>query len=353
MVASRQSPPYIQTLADADRHAHAEQRLFILSPLNLWLTAALLYAIVIAAYAFAAALDGAPWIVREAGGYALDPSARIALVLTLVACVALAMQRYTHLRDYAEAQDLARVLRPEVVAGLTAFPSRNLGLATALGAVAGVGVVVAFSMRSTLMGLDTGMPRFLWFSAMTIFTSIMFVRGVELSRTGAKGTREVIDKALVVDLLQVDRLHAWGRLAARNSLTWFAVSAAACLLFVSRASALVTLTLLGACLVMGLSVFVATMERIHQRIRAAKATELESVRTEISSLKARLTAHSEVADKLHSLLAYEARIAAVREWPVDQTILVRVFGSALILAIPWFGQAVAGVLVEHLGQLAR
>jgi hypothetical protein len=37
--------------------------------------------------------------------------------------------------------------------------------------------------------------------------------------------------------------------------------------------------------------------------------------------------------------------------PFDQTILVRVGASALILTVPWFGQAIAGVMVEHLGQL--
>ncbi len=50
------------------------------------------------------------------------------------------------------------------------------------------------------------------------------------------------------------------------------------------------------------------------------------------------------------LLAYEARIAAVPEWPFDQHIAVRVGASALLLAVPWFGQAVAAVVVERLGK---
>jgi hypothetical protein len=32
---------------------------------------------------------------------------------------------------------------------------------------------------------------------------------------------------------------------------------------------------------------------------------------------------------------------------------MRVAGSTLILTLPWFGQAAAGVLVEHYGQLIR
>jgi hypothetical protein len=48
------------------------------------------------------------------------------------------------------------------------------------------------------------------------------------------------------------------------------------------------------------------------------------------------------------LLAYEARIEAVPEWPFDQTTLYRVCASALILTVPWFGQAIAGYVIEHL-----
>ena len=47
------------------------------------------------------------------------------------------------------------------------------------------------------------------------------------------------------------------------------------------------------------------------------------------------------------LLAYEARIQAVHEWPFDQTTLVRVAAYVLIPAIPWFGEAFVSDLIQR------
>ena len=100
---------------------------------------------------------------------------------------------------------------------------------------------------------------------------------------------------------------------------------------------------------MGGWVFINTLGLIHHEIRVAKATELEALRIEITGLKRSLHADPAAPAKLQSLLAFEARIAAAPEWPFDQTILVRVGASALILTVPWFGQAFAGLMVAHLG----
>lgn len=342
-------------LSDAparDRRSYLEQRLFALSPLNLWLTAGVIYLGLIAAYAGAAALDGAAWIHRTAAGYALDERARIALILALVACVALAMQRYVRLREQTDAPRLAEGLGQSMADRYLAFDGGNLRRATALGLAGGVLLIVLF--RAPGVGSQDaalGSARFAWFVAATLLLAVLFARGVELTRTGADVMRRAINDHLVVDLLHIDRLYGWGRSAGRNSLVWFAVSAAACLLFVSQVTLLVAVGLLGACAAMGLWVFVSAMRLVHHRIHAAKTQELETVRGEISALRARPGPEPETSVRLHSLLAYEARIATVREWPFDQSILARVLGSTLILALPWFGQAIAGVLVAHFGQL--
>jgi hypothetical protein len=104
------------------------------------------------------------------------------------------------------------------------------------------------------------------------------------------------------------------------------------------------------CAAIGAWVFVSTLGSIHHEIRKAKAAELEVLRTEIAGLKTSLHADPAAPAKLQSLLAYEARIEKAPEWPFDQTILVRVGASALILTVPWFGQAFAGLVVAHLGQ---
>ena len=335
-----------------DRRAYFEQRLFAFSPLNLWLTSALIYAGLIGLYAAAAAHDGAQWIHHLAGGYALDERARVALILALVACVALAMQRYTRLHERDDAAELESAMTAPMLSGYLAFDGGALKRATGIGLLLGALLIVF--IRAPGVGLHDstfGSARSVWFMGATLLLAVLFARGVELTRAGAQVTRQVIDAGLVVDLLHVDRLYGWGRAAGRNSLTWFAVSASACLLFVSQVSPLMAAGLLGACAMMGLWGFMSTMRLVHHKIRAAKHRELETVRREITELRARPGPEPETSVRLHSLLAYEARIAAVREWPFNQSILLRVLGSALILTLPWFGQAAAGVLVEHLGRL--
>ena len=350
MVAESQPLPDIRALLEGDKRAYLEQRLFAFSPLNLWLTAAIIYLVLISAYALAAALDGATWIHRVGGAYVLDERARVAMILALVSCVALAMQRYARLREHAEAQ--TNRISPAMGVQFLSFDSAGLKRATVLGILGGAVLVLLFRAPGVgVRDVAAGSARFIWFVAATMLLVVLFARGVELTRTGTRVARQAIDEDLVVDLLHIDRLYGWGRTAGRNSLTWFAVSASACLLFVSQVSSLVSAALLGACALMGLWVFVSTTHRVHRRILAAKARELDTLRSEISDLRAHPGAEPQTSLKLHSLLAYEARIATVPEWPFDQSILARLLGSTLILTLRWFGQAVAGVLVEHVGQL--
>jgi hypothetical protein len=339
-------------LLEGDKRGYLEQRLFAFSPLNLWLTATVIYLGMVGAYALAAALDGTVWIHRVGGAYLFDEHARVALILALVSCVALAMQRYARLRELAEAR--TNRLSPAMGSLSLTLDGAGLKRATVLGLLGGALLILLFRSRGAGVGdVAVGSARFVWFVAATMLLCVLFARGVELTRTASRSTRRAIDENLVVDLLHIDRLYGWGRAAARGSLTWFTVSASACLLLVSQVSPVVSAALLGACALMGLWVFLGTTHRVHLSIHAAKARELETVRSEISDLRVHPGAEPETSLKLHSLLAYEARIAAVREWPFNQTILMRVLGSTLILTLPWFGQAAAGLLVEHLGHLVR
>jgi hypothetical protein len=175
-----------------------------------------------------------------------------------------------------------------------------------------------------------------------------FTRGVELSRAGSLSTARAIDDDLVVDLLRIDLLSVWGRSAARFALIWFTVSAVACLFFIGNGLNAFTVAMLATFLALGIWMFIRPMERVHQKIRAAKAAELERIRGDIDRVRAAACSDADAATRLHGLLAYETRIAAAPEWPFDQTTLFRVGASALILAVPWFGQALAGYIIEHM-----
>ena len=83
----------------------------------------------------------------------------------------------------------------------------------------------------------------------------------------------------------------------------------------------------------------------------AKAAELERIRCRIDALRDKMHEDAFASASLHGLLAYEKRVQEAQEWPFDQTTLVRVCASALILTVPWFGQAAAAYMVDHLSRI--
>jgi len=159
----------------------------------------------------------------------------------------------------------------------------------------------------------------------------------------------VIETGLSIDLLNIERLYPWGRAAARTALIWFTVSAASLLLFVGSSFAVYLVVMLVSSAAIGVWVFVGTLSHIHRAIRAAKSAELErcAATSPAWSVAWRRRRPQRPALKPPGLRGAYRRVP---EWPLDQTILVRLGISSLILTAPWFGQAFAAAVVEHLGR---
>ena len=342
------------TALPSDDQAYLEQRIFIVSPFGTWTTALTFYVLGAASFAVAAAASGLAILPLD--NFLLDPLTRVAAVLLLIFCLSLGMQRMTRLAEKRDFNAFARVLKggAEQAKILTNLSPRGARLlpATPIGVIAGIALGFAFFAANPRTAPATNPVLFAWFSAMMVLLALLFARGVALTRMSAAMTRDIVQNHLVVDLLRTDALYVWGRAAARTALIWFSVSAAACLLFVSGEITMFTIFILVACAAMGLWVFVAMMNQIHHKIHAAKAVELERVRGEIAELRDGLHRDAHAGAKLQGLLAYEARIAQAPEWPFDQTTLVRVGASTLILAVPWFGQAIAQYFVDHIAAVA-
>lgn len=347
MASAQQSLP---ASPGQDRWAYVEQGLYDRSPFNLWITTLILFALLLGSYAAAAWLDHVPWIVRERSGASLDHRAWVALSLTLIVCSALGLQRYSRLTEEKDAAAFARIVRPDVDWAPT-FSVARLRLFTLAGALAAGAIMLWFQFSG--QGSAAHAPAVAaWFTVAAVLVGVLFARGLELTGAAARHGREIARTGLKIDLLRIEQLYPWGRAASRTALIWFTVSAAILLQFVGdRGFDPYTIALVAGCAAMGIWVFVGTLGLIHHEIRKAKAAELEVLRGEITALRQSLHADAAAPAKLQSLLAYEARIEKTPEWPFDQTILVRVGASALILTVPWFGQAIAGVMVEHLGQL--
>jgi hypothetical protein len=241
---------------------YAEQRLFALSPLNVWLTTALIYMILAGAYAAAALLDGRALMIRTAAGPTLGRETQIALVLTFIVCAILGLQRWSYLKEVEERPTMARALGPGQTWSPQGAPVKRLWLMTALGVVASLVISLLYLPRGG------GGATYLWFTLISVLLSVLFFRGVELTRMGSRHASAVV-RTLKIDLLRVDELYPWGRAAARTSLIWFTVSAATCLLFVGGELTLYTVGLLLSCAGIGLLVFARTLSLVHHRIREA------------------------------------------------------------------------------------
>jgi hypothetical protein len=328
-----------------DRGAYLEQRLFVLSPFNTFWTSLLIFAVLVGSFAAAATLSGIALVTADAHGIGVSNSMRFALLFSLLITTVLGMQRFSRVRERADLMAHAAVLRGGIddaceVTALTPG-SAHLGRATVAGII--IGLLLCWTIVRPTPALQT-LATYGWFCGVTVLISVLFARGVALTRGASRDTRNNIENRLVIDLLRVDRLSVIGRSAARAALIWFVVSAVICLFFIGGRIDPFTIFLLTGCAAMGIWIFVATMEMVRRKIRIAKAAELERVRTEID------VARHDPGDRLQGLLAYEARIQAVHEWPFDQTTLVRLIGSAFILTVPWFGQAIVQYFIERVGQ---
>jgi hypothetical protein len=324
-----------------------EQWIFRKSPVGTAATTAILFVIVVGSYVLIALLSRAPLFDSSSRELHIASYAWPALVLSLLMTTVLGMQRYTRIREQADepafraiapgASSAASILRP-------ASPKRML-LANIVGVPAGI--VLAFATVPS--NFPTHYPAlFAWNVAINMLLSALFVRGVIMTMQGGRAFARMIEHDLQIDLLHVDKLAVIGRHSARNALIWFTVAAIACLFFVGGGFDTTIIVILAACAGMGLWIFLRPMEHVHRRIRAEKAVELDRLRNEIGRIRDEAARDPAAAARLQGLLAYEARIQAVHEWPFDQTTLVRVAAYVLIPAIPWFGEAFVGDLIQRL-----
>jgi hypothetical protein len=154
------------------------------------------------------------------------------------------------------------------------------------------------------------------------------------------------ERAARIDLLDLRGLAPLAHIGLRSALAFaFAASMIASMSADERTIpvTLVTMAIVGA---VGAFTVLLPVRGAHRAIRAAKNAELLAVRAAIARARnAAIAGGREAAEnamRLSGLLAYEARIAGVGEWPFDVGTFVR---FALFLALP-LGSWIAGALVE-------
>jgi hypothetical protein len=150
-----------------------------------------------------------------------------------------------------------------------------------------------------------------------------------------------------VRLLDPSSLRPFARRGVRLASYWFIGSAIASLLFVEgEADPPLTAGVIAVTLGLGVLTLLLPCRGIHRRLHEAKQAELARVRRAIERRASDLLGGTpQSADEgLAALVAYEARIEAVREWPFDTPTLAR---FALFFLIP-LGSWIGGAVVERI-----
>ena len=187
-------------------------------------------------------------------------------------------------------------------------------------------------------------PTVVWLAARNFVNWWVVSRAMALELMLGRAFARLGDRLVSVDLLDRSPLAPFSRRALRNVLLWMLLAAFLSLTYLGEgwASELMPLALV----VLGgftLAAFLLPLSGAHRRVCDLKRAELERVRAAIREARdhalARSAEEPATGGRLSDLLTYEARVAAVAEWPIDASTLLR-FGLYVAIGFwSWIGAA--------------
>lgn len=310
------------------------------------------FAVLLGAYLGSTFLVGASRpLLRPDGPFGLDLVFRMNLVLAVIVAYSVAVgllefrtvpEELGRLRELLDCDDDSFH-----AAVLESFPNRlQMAAGSTLGGL--FGVVISAVVYAEIARAGSSFSWDLheaWKDALTVLLfallgllALWAVRSAGLYSSLAR-------RYLRVELLDPQPLQLFAARGLRLALFWFVGSGIALLLVVQNQTPDVILGVIGVTFAVGVASLVLPSVGIHQRMQAAKALELARVREEIATRLAALRdGDTASAAALPALLAWETRVAEVREWPLGGAVLVR---FTLLVLIP-LGSWLGGALVERL-----
>ena len=273
----------------------------------------------------------------------------LAVLLAFVVSGTLWVRRGT-LRDIVRLGERAGVPAEEIDAALR----RNASLPPPLRIAA---FVVAFGVGTVMIPLTSGVGfgsmagwdlHHVWAVANNLAIFYLVLEGGWLAVEGWRTIDDYTKRHLSVDLLDRQELASLGRIGARAAVLWLGGGTIASTLTWGMNHAAPLVVILAALLAFAALSLLLPAQLGRERLREAKRAELERVRAQIAHARDSVFAEpgaraAEHAAVLQGLLAYEARIESVREWPYDTPTLVRLGLLAVVAAGSWVG----GALVER------
>ena len=240
--------------------------------------------------------------------------------------------------------DFGRLVRD--VANLSA-PIRRL--ATIAGAVGGFAIAnLDPALQDRFGHLSGGDPRYLLFVAQNVLFGVflmrLFAAEVYMTRAYAR-----LGERVEVDLLDLTKLRVFSRKGLRSALVWVLLSSILSLFWVLDSAGQANTRI--AVMMLGLVVLalVAPSLGVHRAIAAAKEAELRVVAEAIRSERAATLAPRQQGGlaedaRLGNLVAYQALVRSVREWPFD----LRTVSRSALLIVLGAGSWLGGAIVERL-----
>ncbi len=255
-------------------------------------------------------------------------------------------------RDFAELLphlDAAEDERPHLERAMLTYSRGPLEALALLGGAA-TGLLTISDPSLWQDGVIPGWsdPSALWLIARNFVNWYVVVRAMGLELMLGRTFSRLGERVRLPDLLDREPLAPFGRRALRNVLLWMLLAAFLSLTYLGDwATDLMVLALLWL-LAFALAAFVLPLTGIRRRVRERKREELAGVRGVLAEVqRPAIAGAGEVAPgRLADLLAWEARVEAVHEWPINAPMLLRL---ALYLAIglgSWVGAAFVERLLE-------
>jgi hypothetical protein len=220
---------------------------------------------------------------------------------------------------------------------------RGLIVAALIGGSAGTGLYLSSYISSSTIRLSHPSLHSLPFTVL-LFSSIGMLALITYRQSQV--FRVVGQHYVEVDLLDPGILSPFAAVGLMNAGFWFIGSAIASLLATGLANLWIVVMVILITTGFGVGGLIVPSSGLHTRIQQRKRDELAQIRDAIVHERAALFStaeHPRMPPKMHAMLAYEARIESVREWPFDTSTLSRFAFFLLIPLVSWIG----GALVER------
>jgi len=181
-----------------------------------------------------------------------------------------------------------------------------------------------------------------WHRVLGLAMGFLSLRLVALLLVRSRRLSRLAERIAEVDLLDLSGFAPLSRQGLANAALILGFAAAYSLFLVDLAYLPVLLTILVSGGLFAAVGFLIPLYGAHRRIRTARDAELVWCRQRIREARGLLERGSPPS-RIDELLSWEARIEAVREWPIDARALLRFGVYLLIPLLSWSG----GALVER------